>query len=33
MFTGEDVPNVLDTRGQLKLIAEQVVPAFSHALT
>jgi 5,10-methylenetetrahydromethanopterin reductase len=32
MFTGEDVPNVLDTKGQLKMVAEQIMPAFSHAL-
>jgi hypothetical protein len=28
LFSGEDVPNVPDIRGQLKLVAEQVMPAF-----
>jgi 5,10-methylenetetrahydromethanopterin reductase len=28
LFTGEDVPNVPDIRGQLKLVAERVMPAF-----
>ena len=28
LFSGEDVPNVPDINGQLKLVAEQVMPAF-----
>jgi 5,10-methylenetetrahydromethanopterin reductase len=28
LFSGEEVPNVPDIRGQLKLVAEQVMPAF-----
>ena len=28
LFSGEDVPNVPDISGQLKLIAERVMPAF-----
>ena len=32
MFTGEDVPNVPDINGQLKLVADRVMPAFSPAL-
>ena len=28
LFSGEDVPNVPDINGQLKLIAERVMPAF-----
>ncbi len=28
LFSGEDVPNVPDIRGQLKLIADRVMPAF-----
>ena len=28
LFSGEDVPNVPDIRGQLKLVAERVMPAF-----
>ena len=31
-FTGEDVPNVADTQSQLKMVADQIMPAFSHAL-
>ena len=32
MFTGEEVPNVPDVNGQLRLVAERVVPAFSAAM-
>jgi hypothetical protein len=32
MFTGEEVPNVPDVNGQLRLVAEQVMPAFEGAL-
>ena len=28
LFSGEDVPNVPDVNGQLKLVAERVMPAF-----
>ena len=28
LFSGEEVPNVPDIKGQLKLVAEQVMPAF-----
>ena len=28
LFSGEDVPNVPSIQGQLKLVAEQVMPAF-----
>ena len=28
LFSGEDVPNVPDINGQLKLVAERVMPAF-----
>jgi 5,10-methylenetetrahydromethanopterin reductase len=31
-FSGEDVPNVPDIRGQLQLVAERVMPAFEPAL-
>jgi 5,10-methylenetetrahydromethanopterin reductase len=31
-FSGEEVPNVPDIRGQLKLVAEKVMPAFEPAL-
>ena len=27
-FTGEDIPNVPDTRGQLRLVADRIMPAF-----
>ena len=30
-FTNEDVENVPDIRGQLKLVAERVMPAFAGA--
>jgi 5,10-methylenetetrahydromethanopterin reductase len=29
VFTGEEPPNVLDVQGQLKLVAERVMPAFA----
>jgi 5,10-methylenetetrahydromethanopterin reductase len=29
LFSGEDVPNVPDIKGQLRLVAERVIPAFS----
>ena len=29
LFSGEDVPNVPDIQGQLKLVAERVMPACS----
>jgi 5,10-methylenetetrahydromethanopterin reductase len=32
LFSGEDVANVPDIRGQLRLVAEQVVPAFEPAV-
>jgi 5,10-methylenetetrahydromethanopterin reductase len=32
MFTGEDVPNVPDTRGQLRMVADRIVPAFATAI-
>ena len=32
LFCGEDVPNVPDISGQLKLVAERVMPAFEPAL-
>ena len=28
-FTGEDVENVPDIQGQLRLVAERVIPAFA----
>ena len=28
LFSGEDVPNVPDINGQLKLVADRVMPAF-----
>ena len=28
LFSGEDVPNVPNIQGQLKLVAERVMPAF-----
>jgi 5,10-methylenetetrahydromethanopterin reductase len=28
LFSGEDVPNVPDIRGQLKLVADRVMPAW-----
>ena len=31
-FSGEDVPNVPDINGQLKLVADQVMPAFEPAV-
>jgi 5,10-methylenetetrahydromethanopterin reductase len=31
-FTNEDVENVPDIRGQLKLVAERVMPAFEGAV-
>ena len=31
LFSGEDVPNVPDLRGQLKLVAERMMPAFAGA--
>jgi 5,10-methylenetetrahydromethanopterin reductase len=31
LFSGEDVANVPDINGQLKLVAEQVMPAFEPA--
>ena len=30
MFTGEDVPNVPDTRSQLRIVADQIMPAFAE---
>lgn len=30
-FTGEDIPNVPDTRGQLRLVADRIMPAFAGA--
>jgi 5,10-methylenetetrahydromethanopterin reductase len=32
LFSGEDVANVPDIQGQLRLVAEQVVPAFEPAV-
>jgi 5,10-methylenetetrahydromethanopterin reductase len=32
LFSGEDVANVPDIQGQLRLVAEQVIPAFEPAL-
>jgi 5,10-methylenetetrahydromethanopterin reductase len=32
LFSGEDVPNVPDINGQLRLVAERVIPAFEPAL-
>jgi 5,10-methylenetetrahydromethanopterin reductase len=32
LFSGEEVPNVPDINGQLKLVAERVMPAFAHAV-
>jgi 5,10-methylenetetrahydromethanopterin reductase len=32
LFSGEDVPNVPDIRGQLRLVAERVMPAFEPAV-
>src|ERR687895_1481339 len=32
LFSGEEVPNVPDIRGQLKLVADQVMPAFEPAV-
>jgi 5,10-methylenetetrahydromethanopterin reductase len=32
LFSGEDVPNVPDINGQLRLVAEQVIPAFEPAV-
>jgi hypothetical protein len=31
-FAGEDVPNVPDIQGQLRLVAEKVMPAFEPAI-
>ena len=31
-FSGEDVPNVPDINGQLRLVAERVMPAFEGAV-
>jgi 5,10-methylenetetrahydromethanopterin reductase len=31
-FSGQDVPNVPDIRGQLRLVADRVMPAFEPAL-
>ena len=33
LFSGEDVPNVPDIQGQLKLVAERVMPAFGDNRT
>jgi len=32
LFSGEDVPNVPDIQGQLRLVAERVMPAFESAV-
>jgi 5,10-methylenetetrahydromethanopterin reductase len=32
LFSGEDVPNVPDINGQLRLVADRVMPAFEHAV-
>ena len=32
LFSGEDVPDVPDINGQLKLVAERVMPAFEPAM-
>ena len=32
LFAGEEVPNVPDIQGQLRLVAERVMPAFEPAL-
>jgi 5,10-methylenetetrahydromethanopterin reductase len=32
LFSGEDVANVPDIKGQLRLVAEQVIPAFEPAV-
>jgi 5,10-methylenetetrahydromethanopterin reductase len=32
LFSGEEVPNVPDINGQLRLVAERVMPAFEHAV-
>jgi 5,10-methylenetetrahydromethanopterin reductase len=32
LFSGEDVPNVPDINGQLRLVAERVIPAFEPAV-
>jgi 5,10-methylenetetrahydromethanopterin reductase len=32
LFSGEDVPNVPDINGQLRLVAERIMPAFEPAL-
>jgi 5,10-methylenetetrahydromethanopterin reductase len=31
-FTGEDIPNVPDVNGQLRMVADQIMPAFAHAM-
>jgi 5,10-methylenetetrahydromethanopterin reductase len=31
-FSGEDVPNVPDINGQLRLVAERIMPAFEPAV-
>ena len=30
-FTGEDIPNVPDIRGQLRMVADRIMPAFAAA--
>jgi hypothetical protein len=32
LFSGEEVPNVPDIQGQLRLVAERVMPAFETVL-
>ena len=32
LFSGEEVPNVPDIPGQLRLVAERVMPAFEPAM-
>ena len=32
LFSGEEVPNVPDISGQLRLVAERVMPAFEPAV-
>jgi 5,10-methylenetetrahydromethanopterin reductase len=32
LFSGEEVPNVPDINGQLRLVAERVMPAFEPAV-
>jgi 5,10-methylenetetrahydromethanopterin reductase len=32
LFSGQDVPNVPDIQGQLRLVAERMMPAFAPAM-